>query len=141
MFTIKSHCTQDLFEFFFCAPSWADTDVMGPHSPATHSIKAFVLEKVKAPPTSPAAYENGHPILSAADCLARESESAPASGDMASQRERERARAREREREKRAREREYGAKKVHTAKLHEISAHKSQAAHANFNATQRKNRG
>ena len=53
----------------------ADTDVMGPHSPATHSIKAFVLEKVKAPPTSPAAYENGHPILSAADCLARESES------------------------------------------------------------------
>jgi hypothetical protein len=73
---------------------------MGPHSPATHSIKAFVLEKVKAPPTSPAAYENGHPILSAADCLARESESAPTSGDMVSQRERARARARERERER-----------------------------------------
>ena len=79
---------------------------MGPHSPATHSIKAFVLEKVKAPPTSPAAYENGHPILSAADCLARESESAPASGDLASQRERERARAREREREREQRARE-----------------------------------
>jgi hypothetical protein len=73
---------------------------MGPHSPATHSIKAFVLEKVKAPPTSPAAYENGHPILSAADCLARESESAPTSGNMVSQRERERARERERERER-----------------------------------------
>ena len=92
---------------------------MGPHSPATHSIKAFVLEKVKAPPTSPAAYENGHPILSAADCLARESESESesksfdASGHMVREREsqrenargRESARERESERE-RARERE-----------------------------------